>query len=87
MWSWAPKGGPTPRDIGRLTVGSKFNSTPLHLPRGHSCVPTKCGVRGCTAQTCGGGPQVVQPLGSVPAFYGTRRFITEFTRALRLYLS
>jgi hypothetical protein len=24
----------------------------------------------------------VQPLGSVPAFYGTRRFITEFTRAL-----
>jgi hypothetical protein len=23
----------------------------------------------------------------VPAFYGTRRFITEFTRALHLYLS
>jgi hypothetical protein len=29
----------------------------------------------------------VQPLGSFPAFYGTRRFITEFTRALHLYLS
>jgi prolipoprotein diacylglyceryltransferase len=24
---------------------------------------------------------------SFPAFYGTRRFITEFTRALHLYLS
>jgi hypothetical protein len=24
-------------------------------------------------------PQVVQPLGSFPAFYGTRRFITAFT--------
>jgi hypothetical protein len=32
-------------------------------------------------------PQVVQPLNSFPAFYGTRRFITEFTRALHLYLS
>jgi hypothetical protein len=29
----------------------------------------------------------VQPLGSIPAFYGTRRSITEFTRALHLYLS
>jgi hypothetical protein len=29
----------------------------------------------------------VQPLGSFPAFYGIRRFITEFTRALQLYLS
>jgi hypothetical protein len=29
----------------------------------------------------------VQPLGSFPAFYGTRRFITEFTRAPHLYLS
>jgi hypothetical protein len=26
-------------------------------------------------------PQVVQPLGSVPAFYGSWRFITAFTRA------
>jgi hypothetical protein len=33
------------------------------------------------------GPQFVQPLGSSPAFYGTRRFITAFTRALHLYLS
>jgi hypothetical protein len=24
-------------------------------------------------------PQVVQPLGRFPVFYGTRRFITEFT--------
>jgi hypothetical protein len=32
-------------------------------------------------------PQVAQPLGSFPAFYGTRSFITEFTRALHLYLS
>jgi hypothetical protein len=32
-------------------------------------------------------PQVVQLLGSFPAFYGTRRFITEFIRALHLYLS
>jgi hypothetical protein len=24
----------------------------------------------------------MQPLGSVPAFYGTRMFITEFTRTL-----
>jgi hypothetical protein len=32
-------------------------------------------------------PQLVQPLGRFPAFYGTRRFITEFTRALHLYLS
>jgi hypothetical protein len=32
-------------------------------------------------------PQVMQPLGSFPAFYGTRRFITTFTRALHLYLS
>jgi hypothetical protein len=29
----------------------------------------------------------VQPLGRFPAFYGTRRLITEFTRALHLYLS
>jgi hypothetical protein len=29
----------------------------------------------------------VQPLGSFPAFYGTRRFITDFTRAQHLYLS
>jgi hypothetical protein len=29
----------------------------------------------------------VQPLGSLQAIYGTRRFITEFTRALHLYLS
>jgi hypothetical protein len=32
-------------------------------------------------------PQVVQPLDSFPAFYGTRRFITAFTKALHLYLS
>jgi hypothetical protein len=32
-------------------------------------------------------PQVVQPLGSFPAFNGTRRFITPFTRTLHLYLS
>jgi hypothetical protein len=31
-------------------------------------------------------PQVVQPLGSFPAFYGIQRFITAFTRALHLYL-
>jgi hypothetical protein len=29
----------------------------------------------------------MQPLGSFPAFYGIRRFITEFTSALHLYLS
>jgi hypothetical protein len=29
----------------------------------------------------------VKPLGSFPAFYGTRKFITVFTRALHLYLS
>jgi hypothetical protein len=29
----------------------------------------------------------VQPHDSFPAFYGTRRFITEFTRALHLYLN
>jgi hypothetical protein len=28
----------------------------------------------------------VQPLGSFPAFYGSRRFINAFTRALHLYL-
>jgi hypothetical protein len=32
-------------------------------------------------------PQDVQPFGRFPAFYGTRRFITKFTRALHLYLS
>jgi hypothetical protein len=32
-------------------------------------------------------PQLVQSLGRFPAFYGTRRFITKFTRALHLYLS
>jgi hypothetical protein len=32
-------------------------------------------------------PPAVQPLGSFPAFYGTQRFITAFTRALHLYLS
>jgi hypothetical protein len=32
-------------------------------------------------------PQVVQPLGSFPAFYGTLRFSTAYTRALHLYLS
>jgi hypothetical protein len=31
--------------------------------------------------------KVVQPLGSFPVFYGTRRFITAFTRDLHLYLS
>jgi hypothetical protein len=31
-------------------------------------------------------PQVLQPLGSFPAFNGTQRFITTFTRALHLYL-
>jgi hypothetical protein len=28
IWSCAPKGGPTPRQTGRLTVGRIFNSTP-----------------------------------------------------------
>jgi hypothetical protein len=32
-------------------------------------------------------PPVVRPLDSFPAFYGTRRFNTEFTRALHLSLS
>jgi hypothetical protein len=32
-------------------------------------------------------PQVVQPLVTFPASYGTRRFITSFTRAFHLYLS
>jgi hypothetical protein len=32
-------------------------------------------------------PQVVQPLDSFTAFYGTRRLITAFTRALQLHLS
>jgi hypothetical protein len=32
-------------------------------------------------------PQVVQPFGSFLTFYGTRRFITEFTRAFHLCLS
>jgi hypothetical protein len=32
-------------------------------------------------------PQVMQPLGRFPAFYGTRRFTTDFTKALHLYLS
>jgi hypothetical protein len=30
---------------------------------------------------------VVRPIDSFPAFYGTRRFSTEFTRALHLFLS
>jgi prolipoprotein diacylglyceryltransferase len=29
----------------------------------------------------------VQPLGSFPAFYGSRRFITEFARAVPLHLT
>jgi hypothetical protein len=32
-------------------------------------------------------PPVVQPLEKLPEFYGTRRFITEFTRACHLSLS
>jgi hypothetical protein len=32
-------------------------------------------------------PPVVRPLDSFPAFYGTRSFITEFTRSLHLFLS
>jgi hypothetical protein len=32
-------------------------------------------------------PPVVRPLDTFPAFYGTARFITEFTRALHLSLS
>jgi hypothetical protein len=32
-------------------------------------------------------PTVVRPLDSFPAFHGTRRFINEFTRVLRLFLS
>jgi hypothetical protein len=32
-------------------------------------------------------PPVVRPLDSIPAFYGTRRFNTEFTRAFHLSLS
>jgi hypothetical protein len=32
-------------------------------------------------------PPVVKPVDSFPAFYGTRRFNTEFTRALHLSLS
>jgi hypothetical protein len=32
-------------------------------------------------------PPVVTPLNSFPAFYGMRRFNTEFTRALHLFLS
>jgi hypothetical protein len=34
-----------------------------------------------------GRPQVVQPLDNFPAFYGTLRYITGFTRALHFYLS
>jgi hypothetical protein len=33
------------------------------------------------------GHQLFRPLDSFPAFYGTRRFNTEFTRALQLLLS
>jgi hypothetical protein len=29
VWSWATKGCPTPRQIGRLTVGQNINSTRL----------------------------------------------------------
>jgi hypothetical protein len=36
IWSWAPKGGPTPRRTGRQTVGRKFNSTPLLSSPFHS---------------------------------------------------
>jgi hypothetical protein len=32
-------------------------------------------------------PPVVNPLDSFPAFYGTQRFITTFTRAVHLSLS
>jgi hypothetical protein len=32
-------------------------------------------------------PSLRKPLDSFPAFYGTRRFITEFTKALCLFLS
>jgi hypothetical protein len=32
-------------------------------------------------------PLVVRPLDSIPAFHGTRRFNTEFTRVLHLFLS
>jgi hypothetical protein len=44
------------------------------------------------AQTRHGTPRqwprafIVRPLDSFPAFHGTRRFNTEFTRALRLFL-
>jgi hypothetical protein len=32
-------------------------------------------------------PPVVTPLDSFPAFYGTLKFNTEFTKALHLFLS
>jgi hypothetical protein len=32
-------------------------------------------------------PPVVRPLNSFPAFYGTQKFITEFTRPHHLFLS
>jgi hypothetical protein len=32
-------------------------------------------------------PPIVQPLKNLPEFYGTRRFITVFTRALQWFLS
>jgi hypothetical protein len=32
-------------------------------------------------------PPIVQPLKNIPAFYGNRRFITMFTRALHWSLS
>jgi hypothetical protein len=34
-----------------------------------------------------GKPPIMQPLENFPAFYGTRRFITVFTRALHWFLS
>jgi hypothetical protein len=48
----------------------------------HKKILTNCG-----AEYHSRGHKVVQPLSRFPAFYGTRRFITEFTRDLNLYLS
>jgi hypothetical protein len=37
IWSWAPDGSPTPRQIGRLTVGRKFNFN-FNFKQGQTCL-------------------------------------------------
>jgi hypothetical protein len=68
-----------------LTIDSSDHSSPAYSCNviRVCCLDTKITMQLSTTREA----NIVRPLDSFPAFHGTRRFNTEFTRALHLFLS